>query len=170
MAPGSGPSRKYVHRLATMTSADAVTWGKFESEAPELAAFGRQRLDVGPAYLATIRLDGSPRLHPVNPKVHGEHLALYMFPSSPKGADLRHDGRFALHTTVDDVAGHGGEFLVRGRSRLVDDRDPLGAELADAGLPAREGYIRFELLVLGVLVGIYDGASNVPHIERWKST
>lgn len=153
-----------------MGGLDAVTWGQFESEAPELAAFGRQRLNVGPAYLATIRLDGAPRVHPVNPKVHGEHLGLYVFPSSPKGADLRRDGRFALHTTVDDVAGHGGEFVVRGRSRLVDDRDAFGEELADAGLPATDQYVRFELLISGVLVGTYDGASNAPRIERWATT
>jgi hypothetical protein len=106
----------------------------------------------------------------VNPKVYGGHLSVYMFPTSPKGADLRRDPRFALHAAVDDVHGGGGEFSLRGVARLVDDQDALGQELADAGQPARDEYVRFELLLLGVLAGTYVSGSNVPSMRRWQVT
>ncbi len=44
-----------------------MSWSELEREAPELAAFGVQRLTRGVAYLATVRKDGSPRVHPVSP-------------------------------------------------------------------------------------------------------
>ena len=152
-----------------MTFIEAVTWQRFEDDAPELAAFGHKRLQAGASYLATTRTDGSPRVHPVNPKVRGSHLSVYMFPDSPKAADLRRDPRFALHASVEDVYGGGGEFSVRGVARLASDQDPLGEELAAAGQPARDGYVRFELLLLGVLAGTYVQGSNVPRLRRWQA-
>lgn len=157
-------------RFGLMVGSEAVAWGQFELEVPELAAFGRRRLDAGPAYLATTRTGGSPRVHPINPKVHRGHLALYMFPTSPKGADLRRDPRYALHATVDDVTGTGGEFALRGVAQVVDDHDSLGRELADGGLPAQDGYVRFELLIRAVLIGTYEQGSNLPRLQRWQAT
>jgi len=44
-----------------------TSWGEF-AEAPELAAFGEERFRaVRLAYLATVRADGSPRVHPFTP-------------------------------------------------------------------------------------------------------
>jgi Pyridoxamine 5'-phosphate oxidase len=145
----------------------AVTWREFELAAPSLAEFGARRLAVGASYLATVRADGSARVHPVNPKVMAGHLVLYMFPTSPKAADVGRDPRFALHAAVDDVNGAGGEFAVRGVARAVGD-DDLGDEIASAGSPPREGYVRFELLVHSVLVGTYAEGSNVPRIRQWQ--
>jgi hypothetical protein len=45
----------------------AVPWGEFAARAPELAAFGAQRLAAVPAYLATVDDAGAPRVHPVTP-------------------------------------------------------------------------------------------------------
>ena len=42
-----------------------VSWGVFETNAPEMASFGKKRLDGQVAYLATVREDQRPRLHPV---------------------------------------------------------------------------------------------------------
>lgn len=152
-----------------MANPEPVAWQTFADEAPELSTFGSQRLRAGPSYLATTRSNGFPRVHPVNPQVHGGHLGIYMFPTSPKAADLRRDGRFALHTSVNDVHGGGGEFSAWGIGRFVDDTDDLGNELASAGLPGRDGYVRFELLLLGVLVGTYGPGSNVPRLQRWRA-
>jgi hypothetical protein len=68
---------------------------------------------------------------------------------------------------VDDVTGAGGEFALRGVARSVGG-DDLGDEIASAGLPARAGYVRFELLVHSVLVGTYDEDSNRPTVRRWQ--
>ena len=43
------------------------SWLELEAAAPEIAAFGAQRLDGKLAYLATVREDAKPRLHPVTP-------------------------------------------------------------------------------------------------------
>jgi len=43
-----------------------ATWNEFETDAPDIAAAGRQLLyqfGVGLAFLATLRKDGAPRLH-----------------------------------------------------------------------------------------------------------
>ena len=50
-----------------------TSWQEFAQRAPELAAFGKTRFQSEVAYLTTLRLDGSPRVHPVTPIV-GEQL------------------------------------------------------------------------------------------------
>ena len=42
-----------------------TSWTEFAQQAPELAAFGQARYQTGVAYLATVRADGGPRVHPV---------------------------------------------------------------------------------------------------------
>jgi hypothetical protein len=92
-----------------------ASWSAFAAAQPTLAAGIRALiLQYGPglAYLATIRPDGGPRLHPVSPVITDE--ALYCFVvRSPKRLDLERDGRYALHSyppeETDDeayVAGH----------------------------------------------------------------
>lgn len=49
------------------------------------------------AYLATVRPDGSPRLHPFCPIITGGRLFVAVPRSSPKGGDLRRDSRCAIH-------------------------------------------------------------------------
>ena len=74
-------------------------WGEFERQVPEIAARGRELLfqfGRGLAYLATIRPDGGPRLHPISPLFLGETLAAAV--GGPKMRDLLRDSRFALHT------------------------------------------------------------------------
>jgi hypothetical protein len=65
------------------------SWGVFRAAHPSLAAFGVERLGGPPAYLATVRSDGAPRVHPVTPIIGGDHLFLFMEPTSTKGRDLR---------------------------------------------------------------------------------
>jgi hypothetical protein len=91
-------------------------WGDFANQAPEIAEAGRALLyQFGPglAYLATVRADGGPRLHPVCVNLVDGGLYTLVVPS-PKRQDLLRDGRFALHSfasaTVDD------EFFLAGRA------------------------------------------------------
>src|SRR5216684_1239425 len=98
-----------------------VTWSEFENDAPDMAEAGKKllyRFGVGFGFLATLRKDGAPRLHPVCPTVVDGHLYALIGPS-PKRGDLKRDGRYALHTfpgaEVDD------EFLVMGCATFIDD-------------------------------------------------
>jgi Pyridoxamine 5'-phosphate oxidase len=97
-------------------------WGELAAERPELAEVGRAMIyqfRVGLGYLATIRKDGGPRVHPVCPVIANGGLYVFIGNHSPKRYDLLRDGRFALHSfpnpEVDD------EFTVSGRARRIDD-------------------------------------------------
>ena len=54
-----------------------ISWKEFATENPELAEIGENLLfqfGVGLAFLATVRLDGGPRLHPVCPVLSNGRL------------------------------------------------------------------------------------------------
>lgn len=100
-----------------------VSWKEFEIRAPEMADAGKKLLfQSGPglAFLATVRKDGAPRLHPICPTVLAGSLYALILPSSPKCGDLKRDGRYALHTFP--PKDRDDEFLVMGRAYFIDDR------------------------------------------------
>ena len=140
------------------------SWADFEDEAARLAAFGRSRIEAGVAWLATVRPDGAPRVHPVSPRVSHGTLIVFMYPTSPKGRDLRRDPRFSLHATVEDSLGGAGEFSVSGTAAVVGEEAERARLMggADAAAP----YVVFALDVREVLAVTYrDGK---PLIERWS--
>jgi hypothetical protein len=102
----------------------AASWGDFADAEPGLAAFVAERLQAAPAYLATARASGPPRVHPVTPIITADGLYLFMEPTSPKGADLHERRWFALHNGVTDHAGTGGEAALSGTGHLVTDTNP----------------------------------------------
>ena len=55
-------------------------------------------LQLGICFLATVRKDGGPRLHPVGPYLIDGTLYLIVNPTSPKRHDLARDRRYVLHT------------------------------------------------------------------------
>jgi hypothetical protein len=122
-----------------------MTWGEFAGAEPELAAFGADRLRIAPAYLATVRKSGAPRVHPVTPIITAEGLFLFMEPTSPKGRDLRNRGWYALHNGVPDVNGSGGEFFVAGSGIVVEDEGTRAVVAEAASYDPAERYVLFEL-------------------------
>jgi hypothetical protein len=77
-----------------------LTWGEFRRADTELADDGRGLFyffGVGLAFLATTRMDGAPRVHPICVVQTGDGLYGLIIPSY-KLADLRRDGRYALHS------------------------------------------------------------------------
>ncbi len=98
-----------------------ATWAEFEAAMPEMAAAGRALLyqhGPGLAYLATVRKDGGPRIHPICPVIANGDLHAFIG-HSPKLGDLRRDGRYALHTFPCDD--RDDEFFVAGRAVPVSD-------------------------------------------------
>ena len=98
-----------------------VTWKQFEESEPELAALGEGQLfqfGVGLAFLATVRKDGAPRLHPLCPVLHDGHLYIFVPQSSPKREDLLRDGRYALQVfpPPKEVS---EEFYLTGKAVLI---------------------------------------------------
>jgi hypothetical protein len=149
-----------------------ATWDEFENAAPRLAAAGRRLLYQYGAplgFLATVRPDGGPRLHPFCPVVTDGGLWAFILRQSPKGADLRRDPRFALHAfppkDVDD------EFFVRGRAEPVDPSTDLKNAIIAAALPATVGgddEQLFQLHLDRVLLATYAHRGQwPPTYERW---
>jgi hypothetical protein len=144
-----------------------MSWKELKYASPRLADFGEIRFKTEVAYLGTIKKDGSPRVHPVTPIVADEHLFLFMEPTSPKGHDLRRDGRFALHSSVADSSGAGGEFLVTGKARSVEDSVLRSIAEAHASYDPADRYILFELQIDTAFSTIY-GEDGDPVSARWK--
>jgi hypothetical protein len=74
---------------------------------------------VGLAFLATVRTDGGPRVHPMCPLIDDTGLFAFLIPS-PKRADLLRDGRYAMHSFPAEE--NEDAFYLTGTARPVDDR------------------------------------------------
>ena len=98
-----------------------VPWDRFVRLEPELAAAGRGLLyqyGVGLAFLATVRVDGGPRVHPMCPLIVDEGLFAFLIPS-PKRDDVHRDPRYAMHSFPADE--NEDAFSIAGVARSVDD-------------------------------------------------
>jgi hypothetical protein len=143
-----------------------MSWKSLEDQQPELAAFGAERLHGKVAYLATVRKDGSPRVHPTTPIIGQGHLFIFMEPTSPKGYDLRRDQRYTLHCSVSDNSGSSGEFIATGRARFVDDPELRALAVRLATYTPAERYILFEFDIDTVTSTIYS--DDGPVRQQWK--
>jgi Pyridoxamine 5'-phosphate oxidase len=153
-------------RARTLDS--APTWGAFAAVEPELAAFVAERLKAAPAYLATVRSSGAPRVHPVTPILTDDGLYVFMEPTSPKGTDLRERVAFALHNGVPDNAGTGGEASVSGTGQAIDDEAVRATVVAAASYDPEVRYVLFELRPTEVGCNGY-GAVTLPERRRWRA-
>jgi hypothetical protein len=108
-----------------------ATWRELVEKEPELADAGSALLyqvGVGLAFLATVRRDGRPRLHPMCPLIHDKGLFAFIVPS-PKQRDLRRDGLYAMHSFPCDD--NEDAFHITGTARMVTDgstRELLGRQ------------------------------------------
>ena len=126
-----------------------VTWSKFAEEEPNLAQKSSDQLfqfGVGLAFIATVRKDGAPRLHPVCPVLSKSRLYILVMPGSPKRWDLERDGRYALQA-FPQAKQSSDEVYLSGTARLVKDPALFNAVLADAKHHASLEEVLFELWV-----------------------
>src|SRR6266851_10126205 len=126
-----------------------VTWKEFATAEPDLADVGRSLLfqfRVGLAFLATVRNDGAPRLHPVCPVLSNDRLFVLITPTSPKRHDLLRDGRYALQSFPQPKPGS-DEFFVAGKAVLVDDQAARADILRDAKHMADASETAFQLWI-----------------------
>jgi len=116
-----------------------TAWQDFEQAEPEFAARVRALFDAHRhKTLATVRADGSPRISGIETVFEDGELVFGSMPNARKGADLRRDPRFALHSaTVDPVEGAEaqwpGEAKIAGRAIAGDgpDGDRFRADLTE---------------------------------------
>ena len=146
-----------------------ATWAEFEAAMPEMAAEGRKLLyqfGLGLGFLATIRPDGGPRLHPMCPILAEGGLWAFIG-DSPKLRDLRRDGRYAMHAfppeKVDD------EFYVTGRAVETTAPEVIAAVRAAYNAPIQsDDEVLFELQLERALWARYGPRPSWPPVyTRW---
>ncbi len=148
-------------------------WSDFAREAPDVAREGHRLLtQYGPGlgYLATVRPDGGPRIHPVCPIVVGDGLWVFVGPS-PKQGDLRRNGQYALHSfSCEDVD---DEFMVAGPARAEDDAavfDQVMTAYLAQGTTSSGDETLFELGVERALHAEYGPRPSwPPRYARWQA-
>ena len=97
-----------------------ASWSEVESAEPAFAARVRELLDAEKhKTIATLRADGGPRISGIEVEFAGGELTFGSMPAARKGADLRRDPRFALHSASvappkGEEAGWAGDAKVAG--------------------------------------------------------
>jgi len=120
-----------------------TAWQDLEQAEPEFARRVRALFDARRhKTIATLRTDGSPRISGIETAFDDGELVFGSMPNARKGADLRRDPRFALHSaTVDPVEGSEaqwpGEAKISGRAIAAgpvaggSDGDRFHADIAE---------------------------------------
>ena len=121
---------------------------------------------VGLGYLATLRRDGAPRIHPVNLAIVDGRLVCFIGPS-PKLGDLRRDGRYALHAPGSDT--ENDELAITGLAVERNDDEAFRARaVAAMHWPVAPDNVLFELALGTVLWGEYASPPVFPPAyHRW---
>ena len=163
-----GLLRPHRASLTAVHHGQMTTWGAFAAAEPELAGFVAERLQAAPSYLATVRANGVPRVHPVTPIFTADGLYVFMEPSSPKSADLREREWFAVHNGVPDNNGTGGEASMSGSGVPVDDANVRTRVIAAASYEPADRYVLFELRPAEVRCNGY-GDVTLPERRRWRA-
>jgi hypothetical protein len=153
-----------------------ASWSKFAADEPRLAEAIRslmQQYGPGLGYLATVRADGGPRVHPVSPVITDEGLFCFVV-DSPKRHDLERDGRYALHSFPPEDSDD--EAYLSGRANLVTDEARV-AQLAGAlRASPRVDWRLFEFTVDVAMIARHgrdnptaptDGSAGRPGVQVW---
>lgn len=158
--------------------AEGLGWSEFREVEPELAVACRSLMyqyGVGLAFLATVRGDGGPRVHPMCPLMGDHGLFAFLIPS-PKRGDLHRDPRYAMHSFAAEQ--NEDAFYLTGKARSVNHspvrRDLQDQFLRERGLPeAPEGFGEQELFEFTVERCLYTvttghGDSHPKHFP-WRA-
>jgi hypothetical protein len=155
MSPESGPESR--------------TWAEFEAEAPELAAFARERLDAHKHKLmATIRADGWPRISGIEITIDRGELWIGGMPAARKSDDLRRDPRVAIHSGSDEPSDFKGDARITGIAHEVEDKAVKRAFMKAAGGGPPGPFDLFRLAITEVsTVRVGDPADHLV-IRVWR--
>jgi hypothetical protein len=111
-----------------------TAWHDVEQAEPVFAQRVRELFDAHRhKTIATLRADGSPRISGIEAVFKDGELTFGSMPRARKGADLRRDPRFALHSaTVDPVDGAEAEWP--GEAKISGRAVPAAGSTSDADL------------------------------------
>ena len=154
------------------------SWMEFESEVPTLAQLGKRMLFrpdtcVGYAFLATLRKDGAPRLHPISLVFALDRVFVLIPPTSPKCADLLRDGRFALQAFPPPQNEAGEEFYLSGAAACIQDSAVRLSILAETSVHVEENEVLLELMLERAMYTRLEQLGTPKEHSRhliWKAT
>jgi hypothetical protein len=155
-----------------------ITWTEFQRHQPALAEAGRAQFyqhGLGLGFLATVRRDGGPRVHPVCPVISAAGLHVLILPG-PKRGDLRRDRRYSLHSEMVPPPRQDDGFAVSGTAAEITNtataetvRDQVIKDFGELW-PDYDTLTLFELSVASCLLTLTqpgDGFAKGPTI--WKA-
>jgi hypothetical protein len=144
-----------------------MSWQVFAEAAPDLAAFGLEKLNRQICYLALLNEAGAPRIHPITPFIGNGMLFMFTEPTSPKIRDLRRDDRYAIHSAVTRDGPMVG-YNITGKAELITDPTRRAQAVQIASSPVvNDTYSLFEFHTGHVLVVTYDEEKK-KIIRRWQ--
>lgn len=145
-----------------------ASWSDLQQAEPALAREGQRLLyqyGVGLAFLATIRPDGGPRIHPICPVITDGGLYAFIAPS-PKLSDLRRNGQYALHCFLPEDTDD--EFYVTGTATEISDPGRCDAVRAACAHSVADDEVLFEFGIERCLLGKYEARGVFPPAyTRW---
>ncbi len=139
-----------------------TAWSEVETGDSEFAQRVRALFDARRhKTIATLRADGSPRISGIEATFEDGDLVFGSMASSRKGADLRRDPRFALHSaTVDPV--EGSEAQWPGEAKIS------GRAIATGSIGGEPSGDRFRAEITDVVHTHLDEAATLLVIEWWS--
>src|SRR5688500_623700 len=144
-------------------------WQDVERAAPEFARRVRALFELHRhKTIATVRVDGSPRISGIEAIFEDGELVFGSMPDARKGADLRRDPRFALHSsTVDPV--EGGEAQWPGEAKIAGKAFVVASPPADEGAEGPEGD-RFHADITEVVHTHLNEKATMLVVDWWTPT
>lgn len=141
-----------------------TAWQDVEQAEPEFAQRVRGLFDrYRHKTIATLRADGSPRISGIEAVFEDGELVFSSMPDARKGADLRRDPRFALHSaTVDPV--EGSEAQWPGEAKIS------GQAITARPIPEAADGDRFHADIAVVVHTHLNEAGTMLVVEWWTPT
>ena len=143
-----------------------TAWKDFEEAEPDFAARVRRLFDAGRhKTIATVRADGSPRISGIESEFADGDLRFGSMTGARKGADLRRDPRFALHSPTSHP-GEGKESEWPGEAKIAGRAVPAGPVTTDEGTEPPDGEMFVADIAEVVITGLNAEASKLV-VESW---
>jgi hypothetical protein len=152
-----------------------ASWTQFAAASPRLAAEIRalfHQYGPGLGYLATVRADGGPRVHPISPVITEDGAYCFLL-DSPKRRDLERDGRYALHAFPAEESDV--EAYLSGTARPVTDPETIARISARSGAHTVVEWRLFELHIEVAMVHrplgpSSDGLTRAGVAQVWRAS